>query len=339
MDEPAPVAEVSDGDEVDLASERLPSQERVAPEEMKLEEGSGDSKAPPTAKEEGLITLSGLPPSHWKNLFHLELVKERNKPKEAPKKPPSAPFFLQWRSGEALGGEPANENTDKTGAEGEANDEEEWAAAWSDEDDGKAGEEEEEAVTEKRPADTQETAEVSAASAAIASKPKKRKLTHHRSHLAALLDESFVRPQGQGRFQAVTDHVATLGPSAIDVSLSTLCNGMHDLEDGLPLLHKASLWLLEACQSGQRYEAVNAYLHRFLYLHATVLAGIEDSMPIIDQELSEEEQEAKRVQSSQRRDLLETISELKRAQRAASDGLREKMQQSLCLLRHFSRMV
>ena len=57
-------------------------------------------KFPPTAKEDGLITLSGTPPAHCKNLFHLELVKEHNKPKGAPKKPLSAPFFLQWRAGE-----------------------------------------------------------------------------------------------------------------------------------------------------------------------------------------------------------------------------------------------
>ena len=52
------------------------------------------------ARANGLVTLSGLPPTHWKNLFHLELVKERNKPIEPPKKPPSAPFFLQWRNDE-----------------------------------------------------------------------------------------------------------------------------------------------------------------------------------------------------------------------------------------------
>ena len=57
-----------------------------------------EQTGPPIPKQEGLITLSGLPAAHWNNLFHLNLVKERNKPTEAPKKPPSAPFFLQWRA-------------------------------------------------------------------------------------------------------------------------------------------------------------------------------------------------------------------------------------------------
>jgi len=46
-----------------------------------------------------IITLSSLPNSRWKNLLDLKLVKERNKPKEPPKKPKSAPFFLPTISG------------------------------------------------------------------------------------------------------------------------------------------------------------------------------------------------------------------------------------------------
>ncbi|KAH3745246.1 U3 small nucleolar RNA-associated protein 21 [Pelomyxa schiedti] len=41
-----------------------------------------------------LVTLSSVPESHWKPLKNLELIKERNKPIEPPKKPSAAPFFL-----------------------------------------------------------------------------------------------------------------------------------------------------------------------------------------------------------------------------------------------------
>ncbi|CAD5111627.1 DgyrCDS920 [Dimorphilus gyrociliatus] len=41
-----------------------------------------------------LLTLSGLPSSRWENLLHLDVIKARNKPKEPPKKPQNAPFFL-----------------------------------------------------------------------------------------------------------------------------------------------------------------------------------------------------------------------------------------------------
>lgn len=41
-----------------------------------------------------LVTLSGFPSSRWANLPQLQLIKERNKPIEPPKKLKNAPFFL-----------------------------------------------------------------------------------------------------------------------------------------------------------------------------------------------------------------------------------------------------
>ncbi|XP_012252233.2 WD repeat-containing protein 36 [Athalia rosae] len=41
-----------------------------------------------------LITMSTLPNSRWQNLLNIDIVKKRNKPKEAPKAPEAAPFFL-----------------------------------------------------------------------------------------------------------------------------------------------------------------------------------------------------------------------------------------------------
>ncbi|KAJ2994757.1 hypothetical protein HDV02_001333 [Globomyces sp. JEL0801] len=49
--------------------------------------------------DETLISLSSLPKSRWHNLLNLESIKERNKPKEAPKVPEKAPFFLSTTSG------------------------------------------------------------------------------------------------------------------------------------------------------------------------------------------------------------------------------------------------
>lgn len=46
-----------------------------------------------------LITLSSLPESKWKNLLNLDLIKKRNKPKEAVLKPQNAPFFLPTVAG------------------------------------------------------------------------------------------------------------------------------------------------------------------------------------------------------------------------------------------------
>lgn len=41
-----------------------------------------------------MITLSMEPRAKWQNLLHLDTIKLRNKPKEAPKLPEKAPFFL-----------------------------------------------------------------------------------------------------------------------------------------------------------------------------------------------------------------------------------------------------
>lgn len=41
-----------------------------------------------------LITMSSLANSRWQNLLNIDIVKKRNKPKEPPKAPEAAPFFL-----------------------------------------------------------------------------------------------------------------------------------------------------------------------------------------------------------------------------------------------------
>ena len=46
-----------------------------------------------------LITMSSLAESKWKNLLSLDIIKQRNKPKEPAKKPKLAPFFLPTVAG------------------------------------------------------------------------------------------------------------------------------------------------------------------------------------------------------------------------------------------------
>ncbi|CAG8567238.1 8534_t:CDS:10 [Acaulospora morrowiae] len=48
----------------------------------------------PEQLTEQMITLSSLPKSKWQNLLNLDTIKKRNKPKEPPKVPEKAPFFL-----------------------------------------------------------------------------------------------------------------------------------------------------------------------------------------------------------------------------------------------------
>lgn len=307
MDEPIPISEATEI----ISSVGDPSSSiggvNISGEEQ--EEG------PVSPKEKGLITLSGLPPAHWKNLFHLELVKERNKPKEPPKKPPSAPFFLQWRGGEPIDNvAPASETI-----QGDAGKEkeDEWTSVWSDEDEAQA-------IETGSKVDKEEMS--------VQHSAKRRKVTHYRSRLASLLEEC----ANKGNFQDVSDYIATCGPSAIDLALSSLCNGMHDLDDGLRLLILASQWLLEACESRERCEAVNAYIHRFLHIHTEVIAQLDTS----NRNYVEDDAQVERENNTKQHDaLLQVIGQLKKSQQEASYLVRTQMQHSLCLLRHLSRMT
>ena len=313
MDEPVPLAEEAGENEI-TDSEMLLLGVDHSVDDVQL--SNADAAKLPTSKSAGLVTFSGLPPAHWKNLFHMELVKERNKPREAPSKPPTAPFFLQWRAGE-----PVVDSIDNKETKALEKDDEEWAEAWSDDNDNSnLGSNEKEMNQRKR-----QTLNHSQDLVAT----KKAKVTVFRSQLASLLMDtaSSLSTNHHRLFQHVTDHIASLGPSAIDIALGSLCHGIHDLEEGLPLLQNAAAWLIEALETGERFEAVNAYLHRFLFLHVAVIASLEkhDSN---DECLSD-------MQSQ----LVFSISKLKQAHKAACEALNQKTQHTLCLLRHFSRMI
>ncbi|CAG8934070.1 unnamed protein product [Penicillium salamii] len=56
-----------------------------------------ESEGPVLATEQlsqDMMTLSLVPKSRWQALIHLDTIRERNRPKEAPKAPEKAPFFL-----------------------------------------------------------------------------------------------------------------------------------------------------------------------------------------------------------------------------------------------------
>ncbi|CAH0382177.1 unnamed protein product [Bemisia tabaci] len=58
------------------------------------EENSPDDEYQSPDQISHLITLSDLASSRWQNLLDLDIIKKRNKPKEPPKAPAEAPFFL-----------------------------------------------------------------------------------------------------------------------------------------------------------------------------------------------------------------------------------------------------
>jgi len=68
-------------------------------------EGSEESEEDEAASKDfaplgsDLVTFSTLPASRWANLSNLTEIRQRNKPKEAPKAPKAAPFFLPINQG------------------------------------------------------------------------------------------------------------------------------------------------------------------------------------------------------------------------------------------------
>ncbi|CAG9861245.1 unnamed protein product [Phyllotreta striolata] len=69
-------------------------QETVEEEEDEEIKTEDEEFISPAQISRDLITLSGLATSRWQNLLDLDAIKRRNKPKEPPRAPKAAPFFL-----------------------------------------------------------------------------------------------------------------------------------------------------------------------------------------------------------------------------------------------------
>jgi U3 small nucleolar RNA-associated protein 21 len=76
-------------------------------EDVAEEDGEDADGVPSTSLEQlskDMMTLSLVPRSRWQTLLQLDVIKARNKPKEAPKLPEKAPFFLPGTHGIGGGG-------------------------------------------------------------------------------------------------------------------------------------------------------------------------------------------------------------------------------------------
>ncbi|KAJ4487730.1 Utp21 specific WD40 associated putative domain-containing protein [Lentinula aciculospora] len=87
--------------EDDIAVVDLPSMQSVAEDEaldsllpLETRVAQVDVFSTPPKLDGDLITLTLLPRSKWQTLLNLEVIQQRNKPKEGPKAPEQAPFFL-----------------------------------------------------------------------------------------------------------------------------------------------------------------------------------------------------------------------------------------------------
>ncbi|KAJ6597057.1 Utp21 specific WD40 associated putative domain-containing protein [Mycena vulgaris] len=85
----------------DITDVKLPSMQGVAEDEaldalsaLTVQDTPEDPFSTPPQLDGDLITLTLLPRSRWQTLLNLEVIQQRNKPKEPPKAPEQAPFFL-----------------------------------------------------------------------------------------------------------------------------------------------------------------------------------------------------------------------------------------------------
>ncbi|KAG5644038.1 hypothetical protein DXG03_009190 [Asterophora parasitica] len=85
----------------DLSDVNLPSMQGVAEDDaldalsaLTVNNAPADVFSTPPQLDGELITLTLLPRARWQTLLNLEVIHQRNKPKEPPKAPEKAPFFL-----------------------------------------------------------------------------------------------------------------------------------------------------------------------------------------------------------------------------------------------------
>ncbi len=61
---------------------------------LTVQDKPADVFSTPPQLDGELVTFTLLPRSRWQTLLNLEVIQQRNKPKEPPKQPEKAPFFL-----------------------------------------------------------------------------------------------------------------------------------------------------------------------------------------------------------------------------------------------------
>ena len=243
---PTPKVNVRD-DRVAILEEEAAVEEarlRRAEEELRLQKET-EALLPTRPLAPGLTTMSGLAKSKWETLPQLDVIKQRNKPKEPPKAPEKAPFFLGQLEGvNADGSGPSLFEHSKVaqkvgflqgeGVDGQDNGESGGGAGTRLLRLGRFG------------------AEMSLVGLLEKTNRKQMSVTEE---LASL----------------VIDYLMGLSASGVDVQLSSLSMGAEDLPGRKHL--ESMLKVLElAVQSSDNYDAIQAYLHRFCYVHGDTIA-------------------------------------------------------------------
>jgi U3 small nucleolar RNA-associated protein 21 len=189
-----------------------------------------------------LLSLSLVPRSQWQNLLHLDLIRQRNKPTEAPKKPEKAPFFLP----SLQTGKP---NTSEGNASAKALLDSAFAAQAAEE----LQQEQSRILTQSRLSQNQSTFSTLLATTSA--------VTHIDD------DDDDDRAASNAAIQAFLSHLSSLPPSAADIQIRSL-----SATELLPFICTLT-WL---ARQRRDFELVQAWMAVFLRVHGDVLLSSGD---------------------------------------------------------------
>ncbi|ETV90828.1 hypothetical protein, variant [Aphanomyces invadans] len=263
-----------------------------------------------------MVTLSTAPKAMWQSLFQLELIKKRNKPKEAPKAPEQAPFFLPTIRKDDVHPSfeshnvPADKKASKKSSDNAVvakTESDEPMEGWGGNDDEAWGDDDDDVVPED---DSKTTG-----SRIV----KSTGLTSSRSKLAVLLEaesaEMHMEVEGSSALiskpHPVLEYIQSLSASAVDVELSTLCMGEFD-DEGKQHLDWFLDFLITMVHRRQHFQVIQVYLNRFLKVHEDIV--VADAA------------------------LLAKVETLHTFQQQAWEHLQQLLQHNLCLVQYLSKM-
>nr|CCA23859.1 conserved hypothetical protein [Albugo laibachii Nc14]CCA24043.1 conserved hypothetical protein [Albugo laibachii Nc14] len=297
LDLPAPTQEAEDASKIlEIVDLPLLESADVIPNEASLLVSKSLLDTSPLGSN--LITLSTAPKALWQTLFHLELIKKRNKPIEPPKAPEKAPFFLPSIRKDASSAAfvsataPAasKKSSKSTSMEGWASNSDKDESAWA----GMNGDVVDQETTNGQQ-DTGSTSRIL----------KSTKLISSRCKLAVLLEDPAYDAH------KVLDYLQALSASSVDVELSTLCLGDFD-EDGKKLLFKFLEFLQEELATHQHFQLLQVYLNRFLKLYEQIF--IHDEA------------------------LLKQVIHIGMLQQEQWSHLQQQLQHTLCLVKYLNKI-
>jgi U3 small nucleolar RNA-associated protein 21 len=269
----------------------------------------------------GTVTLS-CPPAQstrWFTLWHLELIKERNRPVQPPEKPAQVPFFLP-NSAENLD----TLATDTKEAKGKTKDAKSSSKILSSAENSfgslisPLSMQLEELVAKSRlveapKLDTWHRGRSSSFSG-LPTNSKKTKDVDSDSDDSEADDEARARYLNVKRalaFNGFVDHMNSLSPSAIDYELRSLSVGPED-EEGARVLSAWLEWILYELKAKMNFELVQSILGRMIKVHGETFQAREE--------------------------LRRILAGIRDEQKLAWRSLQGMMQKSLCYVESFSQL-